>query len=260
MLRGLLKVLGVYKIYEKWLESQIKNGEIPKHIAVILDGNRRFAKSKGLDLDSAYNYGAENAEKLLEWCLDLKIPSLTLYCLSTENLKRKKEELEPIFKSIKKELKKSLEDDRIYKERVKINILGNKDLLPSDLRELAEEVEEKTRENDKFYLNLAICYGGRKEILEAVRKICEEVKEGNLKPEDLDEKTFEKFLYTSSLPHPYPDIVIRTSGEERISNFLIWQIAYSELIFVDVYWPEFRRIDLLRAIRTYQKRKRRFGV
>lgn len=260
MLKGVLKFLGIYKTYERWLENQVKNGEMPKHIAVILDGNRRFAKSKGLDLDSAYSYGAENAEKLLEWCLNLKIPSLTLYCLSTENLKRKKEEIEPVFKSIKKELEKVLEDERIYREGVKINIFGDKDLLPNDIKELIEKVEEKTRENDRFNLNLAISYGGRNEILDAVKKISREVENGNLKPEDLDEKIFEKFLYTSSLPYPEPDIVIRTSGEERISNFLIWQTAYSELVFLDVYWPEFRRIDLLRAIRIYQKRRRSFGI
>jgi len=260
MLRGLLKVLKIYNIYEKWLEMQVKDGEIPKHVAIILDGNRRFAKSKGINLNSAYEYGAKNVERLLEWCLDLKIPSLTLYCLSTENLRRKKEELEPVLDVIRKELRKALENERIYKEGVKVNILGNRELLPADLKELAEKLEEKTRKNERFNLNLAIGYGGRNEILEAVKKIAKEVEKGSLKLENINEKTFEKFLYTSSLPYPEPDIVIRTSGEERISNFLLWQAAYSELVFLEVYWPEFRRIDLLRAIRTYQRRKRRFGT
>ncbi len=259
MLRELLRILGIYKIYEKWLENQVKD-EMPRHVAIILDGNRRFAKSKGIDLNSAYEYGAKNVEKLLEWCLELKIPSLTLYCLSTENLKRRKEELEPVLNVIRSNLEKALEDERIYKEGVRINILGNKELLPSNLRELAEKVEEKTRKNEKFNLNLAIGYGGRNEILDAVKKIAKEVKAGNLKVENLNEKTFEKFLYTSSLPYPEPDLVIRTSGEERISNFLLWQTAYSELTFLDIYWPEFRKIDLLRAIRTYQRRKRKFGI
>ena len=259
MLKGLLERLGIYKLYEKWLKYQVKNGEMPKHIAIILDGNRRWARKESLSLDLAYSMGAKNVEKVLDWCLELKIPSLTLFGLSTENLRRRPEELRPVLKTIKEELEKALSDGRIYKNRVKVSILGNKKLLPLDIREVAEELEERTKIHDKFHLNLAIAYGGRNEIVNAVKRIGKEVEEGRLKPEEINEEIFEKYLYTAHLPHPEPDIIIRTSGEERISNFLLWQSAYSELVFLDVYWPEFRKIDLLRAIRTYQRRKRRFG-
>ena len=259
MLKGLLERLGIYKLYEKWLKYQVKNGEMPKHIAIILDGNRRWARKEGLSLDLGYSLGAKNVEKVLDWCLELKIPSLTLFGLSTENLRRRPEELRPVLKTIKEELEKALSDGRIYKNKVKVSILGNKKLLPSDIREVAEELEERTKAHDRFHLNLAIAYGGRNEIVNAVKRIGKEVEEGRLKPEEINEEIFEKYLYTAHLPHPEPDIIIRTSGEERISNFLLWQSAYSELVFLDVYWPEFRKIDLLRAIRTYQRRKRRFG-
>ena len=259
MLKGLLERLGIYKLYEKWLKYQVKNGEMPKHIAIILDGNRRWARKESLSLDLAYSMGAKNVEKVLDWCLELKIPSLTLFGLSTENLGRKPEELKPVLKTIKEELEKALSDGRIYKNKVKVSILGDKKLLPSDIREVAEELEERTKAHDRFHLNLAIAYGGRNEIVNAVKRIGKEVEEGRLKPEEINEEIFEKYLYTAHLPHPEPDIIIRTSGEERISNFLLWQSAYSELVFLDVYWPEFRKIDLLRAIRTYQRRKRRFG-
>mgnify|MGYP000023413198 CR=1 FL=1 len=260
MLKGLLERLGIYKLYEKWLKYQVKNGEMPKHIAIILDGNRRWARKENLSLDLAYSMGGKNVEKVLDWCLELKIPSLTLFGLSTENLGRRPEELKPVLKTIKEELEKALSDERIYKNRVKVSILGNKKLLPSDIREVAEELEERTKAHDRFHLNLAIAYGGRNEIVNAVKRIGKEVEEGRLKPEEINEEIFEKYLYTAHLPHPEPDIIIRTSGEERISNFLLWQSAYSELVFLDVYWPEFRKIDLLRAIRTYQRRKRRFGT
>ena len=138
--------------------------------------------------------------------------------------------------------------------------LGKLDLLPPDLRELLELVERHTAKYDKHFLNIAVAYGGRAEILEAVKRVLDDYRKGLIKPEDLNEKTFERYLYTSHLPKPDPDLVIRTSGEVRLSNFLLWQLAYSELVFVDVPWPDFRRIDLLRAIRTYQKRQRRFGL
>ena len=260
MLRGLLQNLGAYKLYEKWLIYQIKDKEMPEHMAIILDGNRRWARKEGVSLDLGYSIGAENVEKVLEWCLELKIPSLTIFGLSTENLRRKPEELQPVLENIRRELEKALEDERIHKNEVRVSILGDKNLLPKEIKEISEKVEERTKNYNKFHLNLAIGYGGRNEIINAVKRIGEEIKKGNLRPEDLNEETFGKYLYTAHLPKPEPDIIIRTSGEERISNFLLWQSAYSELVFLDIYWPEFRKIDLLRAIRVYQKRKRKFGI
>ncbi|HDI53150.1 MAG TPA: di-trans,poly-cis-decaprenylcistransferase, partial [Candidatus Bathyarchaeota archaeon] len=144
-------------------------------------------------------------------------------------------------------------------KRVRVRVLGRVDLLPERLQELIHRVEEKTKDYDQFYLNLAIAYGGRAEIVDAARKIAERVERGELKPGEIDEYLFEKHLYTSHLPQPDPDLIIRTSGEARLSGFLLWQSAYSELFFLDVYWPEFRDIDLYRAIRSYQGRQRRFG-
>jgi tritrans,polycis-undecaprenyl-diphosphate synthase [geranylgeranyl-diphosphate specific] len=141
-----------------------------------------------------------------------------------------------------------------------VKAIGRLELLPDSLRSVLAEVEKVTRSYDEHYLNIAVAYGGRAEIVDAAKRIIDEVKSGYLDEESVDEDMFTKYLYTSHLPNPYPELIIRTSGEERLSGFLIWQAAYSEFIFLDVYWPEFRRIDLLRAVRTYQRRKRRFGT
>jgi len=143
---------------------------------------------------------------------------------------------------------------------VRVKVIGRLNLLPEDLRHLIRDVEESTKNYDECFLNIAFAYGGRAEIVDAARKIAEKVKLGELNPESVDEETFEKHLYTSHMPKQDPDLIIRTSGEERLSGFLLWQSAYSELCFLDVYWPDFRFIDLLRAVRTFQKRKRRFGA
>ena len=152
-----------------------------------------------------------------------------------------------------------LNDERIHRYRVRVKTLGKKELLPEGVRSLLDRLEESTKNYDGHFLNIAIAYGGRREIIDVVRKVGFEISKGSLKPEDVTEETFEDYLYTSHLPNPEPDLVIRTSGEERLSGFLLWQSAYSELVFLDVYWPDFRKIDLMRAIRTFQKRRRRFG-
>lgn len=156
-------------------------------------------------------------------------------------------------------LRKILTDERIHKNRVRVKVIGRMGLLPKSLQELIREVEEATRDYDQHFLNVALAYGGRAEIVDATKKIALEIEKGKLKPDAIDEQVFENHLYTAYLPQQEPDLIIRTSGEERLSGFLLWQSAFSELCFLDVYWPEFRRIDLLRAIRTYQQRKRRFG-
>ena len=259
MLRTLLSLLGVYKIYEKWLWHQIKNQNKPEHIAIILDGNRRWARESGLEPWMGHYFGANKTKDVLKWCLELDVKSITLYAFSTENFQRPRKEVERLMQIFKEKLQEVLESEEIHKYKVKVKVIGRVNLLPPSLQAMIREVEEKTKNYNEHFLNLAIAYGGRAEIVDATKKIVRKVVAGELSPEEIDEKVFEQHLYTAFLPKQDPDLIIRTSGEERLSGFLLYQSAYSELCFLDVYWPEFRRIDLLRAIRTFQKRKRRFG-
>jgi len=259
MFKTFLSAIGAYKFYEKWLWYQVKNGLKPEHIAIILDGNRRWASEKALGPWLGHEKGAEKVDQLLDWCLKLDVKSITLYAFSTENFSRQKNEVEEIMRIAGEEFQRILTDERIHKNRVRVKVIGRVSLLPENLRKLIMDVERATEGYDEHFLNIAFAYGGRAEIVDAARKIAEKVQDGKLVPEKVDEQTFEKFLYTSHMPKQDPDLIIRTSGEERLSGFLLWQSAYSELCFLDVYWPAFRRIDLLRAIRTYQQRKRRFG-
>ncbi|HDI01261.1 MAG TPA: di-trans,poly-cis-decaprenylcistransferase [Candidatus Bathyarchaeota archaeon] len=259
--RYALMKMGAYDLYERWLELQVREKPMPSHIGIILDGNRRWARMHGLKPWQGHRAGAKRVEELLNWCLELGIRTITLYAFSTENFKRSKREVEELMKLFKEELKRLKESDVIRKHKVRVKVIGRLELLPPDVRELAREVEEATKGYSEHYLNIAIAYGGRAEIVDAVRKVARDVKAGLIEPEEIDEELFESYLYTSHLPEAVkdPDLIIRTSGEERLSGFLLWQSAYSELCFIDVLWPEFRRIDLLRAIRTYQGRQRRFG-
>lgn len=260
LLRKLMNLFGVYKLYEKLLYNSIKDGEIPSHIALILDGNRRWARSKGMAPWEGHKFGARKVDELLDWCLELGVKIVTLYVLSTENFKRPDEELQELFRLLEEKSRQYLHDERIHRNKVKVKVIGRKEMLPQNIRKYLEEVEEATANYGNFFLNIAIAYGGRAEIVDAMRNIAQKVREGRLMPEEIDEKVIEQHLYTADLPKNDPDLIVRTSGEERISNFLLWQCAYSELVFLDVYWPEFRKIDLMRAIRTYQKRNRRFGA
>lgn len=259
MFKTLLSAVGAYKAYEWWLWRQTKSGEKPEHIAIILDGNRRWASEKVLNPWFGHEKGAEKVEQLLDWCLNLEVKSVTLYAFSTENFNRSMAEVEEIMRIAEEEFKKLLEDERIYRDKVRVKVIGRVNLLPISLQQLIADVEKSTQDYSEHFLNFAFAYGGRAEIVDAARKIAEEVHEGKLDPERVDEQTFEQYLYTSHMPNQDPDLIIRTSGEERLSGFLLWQSAYSELCFLDVYWPDFRLIDLLRAVRTFQRRKRRFG-
>jgi len=260
MLPSLLKSIGVYRFYEQWLEDEITSKKMPEHIGIILDGNRRWGLERfGIVLDG-HHYGAKTGENFLEWCLELGIKTVTLYVFSTENFRRSEEEIKTILKLIEGETRKLVTDKRIHDNRVHVKALGRLELLPDTLRQALAEVETVTADYDQHYLNIAVAYGGRAEIVDAAKRIIDEVKSGNLDEELVDEDMFRKYLYTSHLPNPYPELIIRTSGEARLSGFLLWQAAYSEFVFLDVYWPEFRKIDLLRAIRTYQRRMRRFGA
>lgn len=259
MLKGFLSAIGAYKLYEKWLWYQVKNGVKPEHIAIILDGNRRWASEKALNPWFGHEKGAEKVDQLLDWCLKLGVKSITLYAFSTENFRRSKNEVEEIMRIAQEQFRKILTDERIHKNKIHVKVIGRLSLLPKDLQQLILDVEKATQGYDDHFLNLALAYGGRAEIVDAAKKIANKVHEGKLSPEEIDEQVFEKYLYTSHMSKQDPDLIIRTSGEERLSGFLLWQSAYSELCFLDAYWPGFRFIDLLRAVRTFQKRRRRFG-
>jgi len=258
--KRLLSVIGAYKVYEEWLWHQLKGGVKPEHIAIILDGNRRWASEQALNLFSGHEKGADKVEQLIDWCLQLGVKSITLYMFSTENFQRSKSEVEEIMRIAEERFQRILADERIHENKVRVKIIGRVNLLPEHLQQLIADVEKSTEGYDKHFLNFAFAYGGRAEIVDAAKKIAEKVGTGDLSPDEVDEQLFEKHLYTSHMPNQDPDLIIRTSGEERLSGFLLWQSAYSELCFLDVYWPDFRFIDLLRAVRTFQNRKRRFGA
>jgi tritrans,polycis-undecaprenyl-diphosphate synthase [geranylgeranyl-diphosphate specific] len=260
VLQRFLRVIGAYKIYERWLWYQTKNGVKPEHIAIILDGNRRWANDqKDVNPWLGHREGAETVEALLDWLQMLDVKLVTLYTFSTENFGRPSAEVEEIMHIAEVKFRKLLTDERIHRNKVHVKVIGRVNLLPESLQVLIADVEKATASYDNQFLNFAFAYGGRAEIVDAAKIIAQKVKDGELNVDDVDEATFEKYLYTSHMPKQDPDMIIRTSGEERLSGFLLWQSAYSELLFLDVYWPDFRLIDLMRAIRTFQNRKRRFG-
>lgn len=247
-----------YRLYEWHLKRKIIKGPLPRHVAIILDGNRRYAKTLGLNPRVGHSIGAEKVDEVLDWCRELGIPIITLYAFSNENWSRNPEEVEGLMKLIAKKFDQVVTDPRVHRYKMRVKAIGRIEKLPENVQRSIRRAEEVTKDYDGFLLNVAVGYGGRAEIVDAVQKICREVKKGLLFPEEVTEEVINKHLYTHGLPDP--DLIIRTSGEERLSNFLLWQSAYSELYFCETFWPTFRKIDLLRAIRTYQNRERRFGV
>lgn len=247
-----------YRQYEKRLLAEIQASAVPRHVAVIMDGNRRFAESLGLNPMDGHVYGREKLEELLNWCLELGIKILTVYAFSTENLRRRPEEVQLLMRMFEENFRKLADDPRVKEHGIRVKVIGQITLLEPKVQEAIAYAMEKTKENQNYLLNLAVAYGGRDEIMNAVRKIASEAKDGSIRPEEVTEEIFSKHLYTNGIPDP--DLILRTSGEERISNFLLWQLAYSELYFADVYWPGMRKIDFLRAIRSYQQRHRRVGT
>ncbi len=243
----------IYKLYELKLLKEVKRYPMPKHVAIIMDGNRRFAKRRGLPPYMGHFFGSKKAEKVLEWCLELGIKNVTTYAFSTENFRRSEEEKKNLFKLMERELKRLLTDKRIHKNRVRVRIVGRKDLLPESVQRVIEELENATRHYDKYNLNIALAYGGRQELIDAIRDILKAVKEGILKVEEITKELVERYLYSDN-GYESVDLLIRTGGEQRLSNFLPWQTANSVAYFCDVCWPEFRKIDFLRAIRTWQRR------
>ena len=201
--------------------------------------------------------GRSKLEEVTDWCLELGIKVLTVYAFSTENIKRNKDESDFLMNLFAENFRKVGDDERVHKNKMRIKAIGKIENLPKNVQDAIKYAEEKTKNYDKYFFNIAVAYGGREEILNAVKRIAKDVKNNKINENDINEKMMSSYLYTSDLPDP--DLILRTSGEERISNFLLWQLAYSELYFADVYWPGLRKIDFLRAIKSYQERKRRFG-
>lgn len=237
------------------LKSQIDTGKIPAHVAVIMDGNGRWAKRQGKNRVFGHRNGVKAVRETSESCAELGIKNLTLYAFSTENWNRPQTEVNALMdllvRTIKSEVKTLMKND------IRLLMIGDMSKLPKRSQERLQEAMDETRNNKRMNLILALSYSSRWELTESVRKIAEEVKAGRLNPEDIQEQTISDHLATAGIPDP--ELMIRTSGEQRISNYLLWQIAYAELYFTDTLWPDFRKDDLYKALISYQQRERRFG-
>ena len=239
---------------EEKLIKKIDFSRLPRHIAIIMDGNGRWAKERNLPRIRGHEEGIKSVKEIVETCARLGIKYLTLYAFSKENWKRPKTEVNALWKLLENYLRN--EDKILVKNNLSLKMIGQFEGLPNSVQRELKRVMDLTKNNNGMYIILALNYGGRTEIVDAIRKLLNELKKG-FDIDNLDESSFSKFLYTSGFPDP--DLVIRTSGEMRISNFLLWQIAYSEIWITPVLWPDFRKRDLLEAILDYQRRERRFG-
>ncbi len=232
---------------------------MPKHVAIIMDGNRRFSKIQGnMDAVDGHKKGINTLESVLDWCVDLGIEIVTAYAFSTENFNRPPNEVKGLMNLFKENFEGIARNKKIHNNEVRVKAVGKLELLPDDVREAIRIAEESTANYNKRLVNIAIGYDGRMEIVDAIKKIVNEVENGKIRPEDIDENLVNKNLYTAGMEDP--NLIIRTSGEERLSGFLLWQSSYSELYFCDSLWPQLRKVDFLRAVRSYQQRERRFGV
>ncbi|MEQ3649091.1 isoprenyl transferase [Hyphomonas sp.] len=229
---------------------------VPAHIAIIMDGNGRWAKARGLPRAAGHERGVEALRRTVEAAGQIGVRYLTVYSFSTENWRRPAAEVNALFGLLKTFIKKDL--GRLKKEGVKINVIGRREGLPDDIAELVEKAERETASNSDFVLNIAFNYGGREEIARAARALSADVASGAVSPEDVSEDLLASYLDTADMPDP--DLLVRTSGEYRLSNFLLWQAAYSELVFFDVLWPDFDRAWLEKAVAIYSDRERRFGA
>jgi short-chain Z-isoprenyl diphosphate synthase len=246
----------VYRVYERRIERSLDRRRIPHHVAVVLDGNRRWAKAFGASKSSGWRAGAEKVTEFLGWCRGVDVKVVTLFLLSTDNLHRPDEELTPLLRIIEG-LVRQLADDG----RWRVHPVGALDLLPDTTAAVLKEADDTTRAVDGMHVNVAVGYGGRREIADAVRALLQEQASRGTRIEQLAEVLdidhIAEHLYTKGQPDP--DLVIRTSGEQRLSGFLLWQSAHSEFYFCEALWPDFRRVDFLRALRSYGERKRRYG-
>lgn len=237
------------------LPSDLKAELLPRHVAVICDGNGRWARHRGLPRIMGHKQGVDALKGILRTCNDWGIPALTAYAFSTENWKRPQEEVDFLMTLFQVVLRQELRE--MMKENVQIKFAGNLKVLPSSLQDQISNAMEETKNNRGIQFTVATNYGGRQEILSACRAIAQQVEEGLLQPDEIDEEVFERHLYTAGIADP--DLLIRTSGEMRISNFLLWQIAYTEIYVTDTLWPDFDRNQFHCALRDYQQRNRRFG-
>ena len=234
----------------------IDKNKIPRHIAIIMDGNGRWARSKGLSKVEGHRAGSAAVEEAVKGCLELGVKILSLYTFSTENWKRPKKEVDALIKLLEQYLKKRFAE--LKKNKIRLLACGEIADFPLSLQRRIQNTVKETRGNSKLILNLALNYGGREEILQAARAIALKVKQRKLGVGEIDQKTFSSHLYTKELPDP--DLLIRTSGEQRVSNFFLWQISYCEFYFTPKLWPDFKKKDLLQAVLNYQRRERRFGA
>jgi undecaprenyl diphosphate synthase len=249
------KLDGPEKAIPPALKTQVDSARLPKHVAIIMDGNGRWAKSRGLPRVAGHRAGANSVREVVEAARELGISYLTLYAFSHENWKRPKQEIRALMALLRRFMREELEEMLHY--GIGMRVIGRLDMLPPIVRAEIESMIARTKHCDKMTVILALSYGGRMEIVDAARKIAEECKAGKLQPSDVDERLFAQRLYLPECPEP--DLLIRTSGECRLSNFLLWQLSYSEIYFVPVLWPDFTKEEFCRAIIEYQKRERRFG-
>lgn len=228
---------------------------VPKHIAIILDGNGRWAKKKGMPRNYGHAQGSKNVERICEDAYRLGVKYLTVYAFSTENWKRPQDEVDALMNLLRNYMKTCLKTAE--KNRMKVRVLGDKTALDEDIKSRIEELEEATKDNDGLNFQIALNYGSRDEMVRAMKRMCMDCKMGTVEPEQISEALFESYLDTHDIPDP--DLMIRTSGEQRLSNYLLWQLAYSEFYFTDVLWPDFTKEELIKAIEYYNGRDRRFG-
>ncbi len=253
----------LYRLYAHLLLRQIRRRAVPRHVGIILDGNRRYARENGLpDPLAAYALGASKLDDVLEWCAELAIPALSLWVFSPDNLRRAPTEVSSILAAVESKLRRLAADARVRRLRVRVRAVGKLELLPDSTLAAIAAAEAATATHDGLTLVIAVAYGGREEIADAVRALLrDKAKQG----EDLEatiasisQEEIARYLYAPDVPDP--DLIIRTSGEVRLSGFMLWQSVYSEFYFCDVHWPAFRKIDFLRAVRAFQQRERRFGA
>lgn len=236
--------------------NEISKDALPKHIAIIMDGNGRWAKKRSLNRIAGHRIGVKRAKEVISCCRELGIQALTLYAFSKENWSRPKREIKALMTLLKRFLQAEGKD--LVRNNIRLNIIGNIEDLPKDVTEVLKEFVKKTRNNSGMILNAALSYSGRNEIIQAVKKIIGDVKQGKLSTHQINEDIFSRYLFTAGVPDP--DLLIRTSGELRISNFLLWQMAYTEIYVTNILWPDFSKKDLINAIADYQSRERRFGL
>jgi len=235
--------------------KELKNNSLPEHIAIIMDGNGRWAARKKLPRSAGHNAGVEALREVVNTCLELGVKFLTVYSFSSENWQRPQDEVNFLLNLFLESLKNELEE--LHNRGVRVSLIGERKTIPLKVLEAFKNAEKKTSKNKKLFLNIAFNYGSRKEIISAVKNVCRAAKKNDIDIEKLDEKIFSEYLLTQGCPDP--DLLIRTSGEYRVSNFLLWQIAYTEFYFTKTLWPDFKEKELLKAVYYYQKRNRRFG-